>query len=102
MYDIYGPHPPTTENLCAGAQVIDGPFSFLHPQIFPETEFRPRFCRLPHVWMHPPPPLQQTRQKRQSGSPDKNHTFKPQLVGSTEGTTSKLPAGARVGDASAK
>lgn len=44
----------------------------------------------------------QTRQRRQSGSPDKNHTFKPQLVSSTDGATSKLPAGARVGDASAK
>eukprot|EP00752_Nemacystus_decipiens_P005609 g5077.t1 len=43
-----------------------------------------------------------TRQKRQSGSPDKNHTFKPQLISNTESATSKLPPGARVGDASAK
>ncbi|CAM9480827.1 unnamed protein product, partial [Scytosiphon promiscuus] len=44
----------------------------------------------------------QARQQRQSGSPDKNHTFKPQLLGGTSGVISKLPAGARVGDASAK
>ncbi|CAM9373377.1 unnamed protein product [Ectocarpus fasciculatus] len=43
----------------------------------------------------------QARQKRQSGSPDKNHTFKPQLLSSTDGARSKLPPGARVGDASA-
>ncbi|CAN0400145.1 unnamed protein product, partial [Ectocarpus sp. 12 AP-2014] len=43
----------------------------------------------------------QARQKRQSGSPDKNHTFKPHLLSSTDGARSKLPPGARVGDASA-
>ncbi|CAM9121210.1 unnamed protein product [Ectocarpus sp. 6 AP-2014] len=43
----------------------------------------------------------QARQKRQSGSPDKNHTFKPHLLSSNDGARSKLPPGARVGDASA-
>ncbi|CAN0544038.1 unnamed protein product, partial [Ectocarpus sp. 12 AP-2014] len=43
----------------------------------------------------------QARQKRQSGSPDKNHTFKPHLLSSADGARSKLPPGARVGDASA-
>ncbi|CAM9450519.1 unnamed protein product, partial [Sphacelaria rigidula] len=41
----------------------------------------------------------QLREKRQSGTPDRNHTFKPQLQANLDGAVSKLPLGAKVGDA---
>lgn len=44
---------------------------------------------------------QQLRLKRLSESPDKNHTFKPQLIARNESASSKLPVGARAGGAAA-